>query len=256
LTAFAANVSLLFTEVPLLERFAVAAAAGFDTVELHWPRGEDPDAVAAAVQEAGVAVCLMNFDGGDPAAGERGLMALAERRDEWRAHVPVALALAARIGCPRLHALVGVERPGRRDAQLAHATEELRFAADAAAGQGALVLVEALNPTDNGPVLLPRNEDVAAFIDGAGRPNLRLQFDAYHAAMLGRDPVAELRRHAARVGHVQVADCPGRGERGTGTMDIDGFLTALDELGYDGHVGLEYRPSAGDTLLSLAAWSA
>jgi hydroxypyruvate isomerase len=118
------------------------------------------------------------------------------------------------------------------------------------------VLVEALNPTDNGPVLLPRNEDVAAFIDRAERANVRLQFDAYHAAMVGRDPVAELRRHAARVGHVQVADCPGRGERGTGAMDVDGFLAALDEVGYDGHVGLEYRPSAGDTVLSLAAWRA
>ncbi len=256
MTAFAANISLLFTEVPLLERFAAAAAAGFDTVELHWPRGEDPDAVAAAVAAAGVGVCLMNFDGGDPAAGERGLMALPERRAEWREHVPVALALAGRIGCGRLHALVGVERPGERDVQLAHALDELRFAADAAAGQGALVLVEALNPTDNGPVLLQRNEDVAAFIDRAGRPNVRLQFDAYHAAMLGRDPVAELRRHAARVGHVQVADCPGRGERGTGAMDIDGFLAALDAIGYRGHVGLEYRPSAGDTLLSLAAWRA
>jgi hydroxypyruvate isomerase len=256
LTRFAANVSLLFTELPLVERFAAAAAAGFDTVELHWPRGEDLDAIAAAVRAAGVGVCLMNFDGGDPAAGERGLMALPERREEWRAHVPAALELAGRIGCRRLHALVGVERPGERDAQLAHAVEELRFAADAAAARGMTVLVEALNPADNGPVLLPLNEDVAAFIDRAGRPNVRLQFDAYHAAMVGRDPVAELHRHLGRVGHVQVADCPGRGERGTGAMDIDGFLAALDDLGYDGHVGLEYRPSAGDTLLSLAAWSA
>ena len=210
--------------------------------------------MAKAVGEAGVAVCLMNFDGGDPAAGERGLLALPERRAEWRAHVPVALRLAERIGCTRLHALVGVERAGARAAQLDQAADELRLTADAAAAQGATVLVEALNPTDNGPVLLPANEDVAAFLDRVAHPATRLQFDAYHAAMLGRDPVAELERHAARVGHVQIADCPGRGERGTGAMDVDGFLAALDRLGYDGHVGLEYRPSAGDTLLSLAAW--
>jgi len=256
LTRFAANVSLLFGELPFLDRFAAAAAAGFDTVELHWPRGEDPKAVADAVAAAGVAVCLMNFDGGDPVAGERGLMALPERRAAWRAHVPVALVLAARLGCRKLHALVGVERPGEREAQLEHAAGELRFAADAAAAQGAVVLVEALNPADNGPVLLQTNEDVAAFLDRAGHPATRLQLDAYHAAMIGRDPVAELERHAARVGHVQVADCPGRGERGTGTLDLDGFLAAVDRTGYDGHVGLEYRPSAGDTLLSLAAWRA
>jgi hydroxypyruvate isomerase len=256
LTRFAANVSLLFTELPFLERFAAAAAAGFDTVEFHWPRDEDLGAVATALDEAGVGVCLMNFDGGDAVAGERGLMALPERQAEWRAHVPVALALARRIGCARLHALVGVERPGERDAQLEHAVGELRLTADAAAEQGATVLVEALNPVDNGPVLLPANEDVAAFLDRVAHPATALQFDAYHAAMLGRDPVAELERYATRIGHVQIADCPGRGERGTGAMDIDGFLGALDRLGYAGHVGLEYRPSTGDTLLSLAAWGA
>ena len=256
MTRFAANVSFLFAELPFVERFAAARAAGFDTVELHWPRGEDLAAVAAAVTDAGLGVCLMNFDGGDPAAGDRGLMALPERQDEWRVHVPVALDLARRIGCPRLHALVGVERPGQRDAQLAWAAAELAFAADAAAEQGATVVVEALNPDDNGPVLLQTNEDATAFLWRAGRSNTGLQFDAYHAAMIGRDPVVELELHFAQVRHVQIADCPGRGERGTGEMDVDGFLAALDRLGWDGHVGLEYRPSASGTVASLAAWGA
>jgi hydroxypyruvate isomerase len=254
LTRFAANVSFLFADLPFVERFAAARTAGFDTVEMHWPRGEDLDAVSAAVADAGLAVCLLNFDGGDPAAGDRGLMALPERQDEWRAHVPVALDLARRLGCPRLHALVGVERPDQREAQLTWAAIELAFAADAAAEQGATVVVEALNPDDNGPVLLQTNEDATEFLWRAARSNTGLQFDAYHAAMIGRDPVAELEAHFEQVRHVQVADCPGRGERGTGTMDVDAFLATLDRLGWDGHVGLEYRPSAGDTLVSLAAW--
>jgi hydroxypyruvate isomerase len=256
LTRFAANVSLLFAELPFCERFAAARAAGFETVELHWPRGEDLDAVVRAVADADLAVCLMNFDGGDPAAGDRGLMATAERQAEWRHHVPVALDLARRLRCPVLHALVGVERPGGREEQLAHAAGELQFAADAAAPQGATVVVEALNPVDNGPVLLQTNEDAAALLARAARPNTGLQFDAYHAAMIGRDPVAELERHFPQVRHVQVADCPGRGERGTGQMDVDGFLAALDRLGWAGPVGLEYRPSTGDTVASLAAWGA
>lgn len=256
MTRYAANVSFLFAELPLPERFAAARAAGFDTVELHWPRGHEPDEIAAAVADAGVAVCLMNFDGGDPDAGDRGLMALPERQAEWRAHVPEALALARRIGCPTLHALVGVERRGERERQLAWAAGELAFAADVAREQGATVVVEALNPDDNGPVLLQANEAAAGFLDLAGRPNTGLQLDAYHAAAIGRDPVVELRRHFPRVRHVQVADHPGRGERGTGAVDLDAFLATLDELGYAGHVGLEYHPSSGDTLLSLAAWGA
>ncbi len=111
LTRFAANVSFLWAELPFLERFAAARAAGFDTVELHWPRGENLDDVAAAVADAGLAVCLMNFDGGDPEAGERGLMALPERQNDWRRHVPIALDLARRIGCP------DAARAGRRRAR-------------------------------------------------------------------------------------------------------------------------------------------
>ena len=254
MTRFAANVSFLFAELPFVERFAAARAAGFDTVELHWPRGEDLDAVAAAIADAGLAVCLMNFDGGDPAAGDRGLMALPERQAEWREHVPVALDLARRIGCETLHALVGVERPDQREAQLTWAAIELAFAADAAAEQGATVVVEALNPDDNGPVLLQNNEDATEFLWRAARSNTGLQFDAYHAAMIGRDPVEELEQHFDHVRHVQIADCPGRGERGTGEMDVDAFLAALDRLGWGGHVGLEYRPSAIGTVASLTAW--
>jgi len=115
-------------------------------------------------------------------------------------------------------------------------------------------VVEALNPEDNGRVLLQNNEDATEFLWRAARSNTGLQFDAYHAAMIGRDPVAELEAHFDHVRHVQIADCPGRGERGTGKMDVDGFLAALDRLGWDGHVGLEYRPSDIGTVASLRAW--
>ncbi len=241
-----ANVSLLWTELPFLQRFAAARAAGFDAVEFHWPADATPDDVAAAVAGAAVGVCLMNFAG--DLAGQ------PERHADWRAHVPVALDLAARIGCPLLHALPGLEQPGRRAEQLTCAAEQIRFAADLAAAIGAAVVVEPLNPTDNGPVLIQTPEAAVDLLDRVGRPNTGLQLDAYHLAMTGRDPVAVIRRYADRIRHVQVADCPGRGEAGTGTLDVAGVFGALDEVAYAGAVGLEYRPSTGDTAASLAAW--
>jgi hydroxypyruvate isomerase len=245
---FGANVSFLWSELPFVDRFAAARRAGFDAVEFHWPTDTDPADVAAAVRDAAVAVCLMNF--APDLAGQ------PDRYADWRAHVPVALALAEQIGCPLLHALPGLERPGQRPVQLAFAAEQIAFAADAAAGIGAGVVVEPLNPVDNGPVLIQTPEAAVALLDRVDRPNTGLQIDAYHMAMTGRDPVSVLQRYAERIRHVQVADWPGRGEAGTGTLDITGVLAALGEIGYAGAIGLEYRPSTGDTEASLRAWDA
>jgi hydroxypyruvate isomerase len=250
---YSVNVSILFTEAPFLERFRRAREAGFTAVELWWPRGEDLSATRAAIEDAGVDVVLLNFDAGDMPAGDRGLISDPARRDEFRANVPVALELAQAVGCTKLNALAGHELPElEREAQLELARENVRFAADAAAEQGADVLIEAVNTIENGPYLLWRTDDAADFVRSVGRDNVRLQYDAYHMQRMEGNLVATIERHFDAIAHVQIADSPGRGQPGTGEINFDYVLARLAELGYDGHVGLEYKPPGGDTEASLA----
>lgn len=250
---FCVNVSILFTEAPLLERFRLAREAGFRAVELWWPRGEEPSAVAAAVADAGVEVVLLNFDAGDMAAGDRGLVSDPARRDAFRANVPVALGLASGMGCRMLNALAGHALDGmEHEAQLELARDNVRFAADAAAEQGADVLIEAINTYENGPYLLPTTRQASAFVRSVGRENVRLQYDAYHMQRMEGDLTATIERHVGEIAHVQVADSPGRGRPGTGEINYDYVFRRLEELGYRGRVGLEYQAPGGETEASLA----
>jgi hydroxypyruvate isomerase len=243
---FSAHLSLLFAELPFHERFAAAAAAGFGAVEWWWPRGEE------TLAANGVRTVLMNFDAGDMAAGERGLLSDADREGEFRANVPIALALGARLGCERFNALVGHESAHEpRRERLERAVANVRWAADRAAAQGAEVLIEPLNRHDNGPYLVSGTDEAIAFIDAVGRPNVRLLFDVYQAHRSGEDVVAALRAHIGRIAHIQIADSPGRHEPGTGEIDFPRVFAVLEQLGYDGYIGLEYRPS-GSTEESLA----
>jgi len=242
---FSVNVSMLYAEAPFLERFACAAAAGFGAVEFWWPREEDPGEVAFAVRDAGLRTVVLNFDAGDMAAGDRGLLSDPDRQATFRENVPVALDLAAALDCRRLNALVGVrlaEHPP--EDQLALAVENVRFAADRAARQGADVLIEAVNTFENGPYLIARTADAADFIRRVDRPNVRLQYDAYHMQRMEGDLAANLRRHIADIAHVQIADSPDRHEPGTGELNFRYLLGVLGELGYDGYIGLEYKPRA------------
>jgi len=236
-----------------MKRFEAARAAGFDTVELWWPRGEDLAAVESAIETAEVDVAVMNFDAGDMAAGDRGLISDPAHREAFRSHVPVALELAAAVGCTKLNALAGHELAAvGRDAQVELARDNVRFAADAAARQGAEILIEAVNTYENGPYLLPTTEVAAAFVRSVDRDNVRLQYDAYHMQRMEGDLIATIERHLGNIAHIQIADNPGRGEPGTGEINFDHLFARLEELGYRGHVGLEYRPSGGDTEASLA----
>src|SRR4051812_17315427 len=249
---FCANVSILFGEAPFLERFARAAAAGFRAAEFWWPAGEDPGAVADAVAAAGLEVPLFNFDAGDMAAGDRGLLTDPARVEQFRANVPVALELARRVGCRRLNALAGLERSGvAREEQLALAAEHVRRAADEAAPHGIDVMIEPVNTTDNGPVLLHTTRQGLGLIAAVDRPNVRLQYDVFHMQRMEGDLVATLTEHLPAIGHIQVADVPARGEPGTGEIDYPFVLGAIEALRYDGWVGLEYRPTTPTTEQSL-----
>ena len=250
---FAANLSIMFKEAPFLERFDRARAAGFGAVEFWWPAGEDLGEVRAAVADAGLDVVLVNFDAGDMPAGDRGLLSDPERAHEFRDNVPVALELAEQLGCQRLNALVGLERsPEDRDAQLALARENVGWAADEAARIGAEVLIEAVNTFENGPYLLHTTRQSADFVRAVGRPNVKLQYDAYHMQRMEGNLVATLREHIGDIAHVQVADSPGRGEPGTGEINYPYVLGVLEELDYDGYVGLEYNPTTEKTEDSFA----
>ena len=245
---FSANVSILFKEAPFLERFGRAAAAGFSAVEFWWPSGEDLAAVERAVKEADLQVALMNFDAGDMAVGDRGLAGDPEREEEFRENVPVALELARSVGCQRMNVLVGHALAGMdREEQLALARRNVRYAADEARKAGIEVLVEAVNTFENGPYLLHTTEGVVGFVRGVGWENVKVQHDLYHMQRMEGNLVANLREHVGLIGHVQIADSPRRGEPGTGEIYYPYVLATLEELGYDGYVGLEYNPTTETT---------
>jgi hydroxypyruvate isomerase len=242
---WSAHISMLYAERPYAERIGLARDAGFGWVESWWPESQaDRDALAAATGQ-GVRVALLNTDGGDRSRGERGF--LCDPRDEERGRRTFldGVDLAARAGARSLHAMVGCGAGTRaRD----HAGGMLRELVPEATARGIAVVVEALNPHDAPGYLTPTPEAVVALVDGIDGCGLLL--DAYHMLRSGRDPAAEARRAAGAIGHVHVADCPGRRPPGTGALDLEGFLAALDDAGYDGPVGLEYD-AAGDTAGSL-----
>ena len=249
---FSANISFLFKDVPFGDRFRRATDAGFRGVEFMWPGVDEVDAVARAVEETGLEVALFNFDAGDMSAGDRGLAGDPARRAEFRANVPIALELAARIGCPRLNALVGVHRPELDlEAQLEEARENVAWAAEQARAQGVSITIEAVNSQQNGPYLLDTTAKAIAFMDAVGADNVELQYDVYHMQRMEGNLSETITRVLPRIGHVQIADPPGRGEPGTGEVNFAFVLGLLDRSGYGGWVGCEYNPTTATTEESL-----
>jgi hydroxypyruvate isomerase len=246
---FDVNLSILFQELPLLDRPAAAAAAGFDAVELWWPfAGPVPadtelDALAAAILDAGVNLVGLNFDAGDMAAGDRGLLSRPSGNARFRDNIDVAVGFAARLGCTVLNALYGNRDPDADPAEQDElALANLALAADTAQAAGATVVVEALNAPEN--PLYPITSSAAAFevIDQVGRSNVAFLADFYHLSRMGEDVIALIDSQAHRFGHVQIADVPGRGQPGTGDMPYGDVLKRLAGSPYRGRIGLEYRP--------------
>ncbi|MET7330056.1 TIM barrel protein [Nonomuraea sp. NPDC005650] len=240
---FDVNLSILFTDLPLLERPAAAAKAGFDAVELWWPfDGPEPSdrelaALRQAIEDAGVRLTGLNFDAGDMAAGERGLTARPDGSARFQANIDVAVRLAGELGCGVLNALYGND-PGT---DRALAVANLRKAADAAASIGATVVVEALNSHENPKYPITSSQAAFELIDEVDRENVAFLADLYHLHRMGEDVLELIDRHSARFGHVQIADDPGRGHPGSGRMPYDKIFARLTAAGYQGHIGLEYR---------------
>lgn len=241
---FAANLTLMFTEVPFLERFGRAAAAGFGAVEYLFPYDHDPQAIAAELARHGLTQALFNLPPGDWAAGERGLACDPARFDDVLASVETALPWVRATGVRRLHLMAGLGE--RCDAvRCAAHRRAVTAVAERLAREGVDLLIEPINRRDMPGYFLDDFDHAAALIGELGLPNVRLQFDVYHRQILAGDVTVALRRWLPIVGHVQIAAVPDRHEPGSGELDDARLFAELDRLGYDGFVGCEYRPAAG-----------
>ena len=249
---YAVNLSMLFTEVPLLARPAAAKEAGFDAVEFWWPfaaavpSDAEVDAFVRAVTDAGVQLIGLNFFAGDMPGGDRGLVSWPARSAEFRDNIDVTVGIGERLGCTAFNALYGNRvDDSTPEAQDEVAAQNLALAAAAAARIGGVVLVEPVSGAPKYPLLTAA--DVIAVIDrverDAGVSNVKFLCDLYHLDVNGDDVGKAIDTHFDRIGHVQIADSPGRGEPGTGTLDITGHLAALAAKGYRGYVALEYKPT-------------
>lgn len=238
---FAANLSFLFGDRPMLERIPAARAAGFAAAEILFPYDHPAEALAARFQAAEMELALFNLRAGDWEAGERGLAALPDRRAEFEASVGQGLAYATTLGTRRLHVLAGLALPDDARARSAY-RDALAFACDRAGALGIDILVEPINRRDMPGYHLDCFDRAAQTIAALGRSNLKLQFDVYHRQILRGDVIRGLETLMPIIGHVQIASAPGRNEPGTGELDDVAVLKALDSLGYDGFVGCEYRP--------------
>lgn len=241
---FAANLTMLYLEYPLLERIERAAAAGFRGVEILYPYGEDVEAIKSTLDGNGVELVLFNVPAGNVAAGDRGFANDPRRIDEYRAAVDLALSVQRTLPAPRFNTLVGRRLP---DVPIGEQFEtvraNLRYAADATQRQRVTQLVEPLNAIDTPDFLVPTSTQMLALIEEIGHPNLRLQYDFYHQQRMEGNLMAFFADHIGQIGHIQIADSPDRNEPGTGEINYDYIFERLDQLGYDGWVSLEYKPS-------------
>lgn len=251
--AWSAHLSTLFGEHPPLRRPAAARAAGFGAVETWWPPAAPVGEWTAAVRDAGLRAVLVNADGGDLAAGERGYCNDPARAGEVVDAVRAAVSVGASLAGGTVNLLVGRDDGRRpRDAQLATAHVAVRRAAEEAEALGGAIVIEHLNDRDVDRPLVATPAQALEFVEAVGHPAVSVLFDAYHAARAGLDPCDEFRRVAHRVGHVQYADSPGRGAPGSGDIDLAAFVACLEDRGYAGHIGLEFTP-AGSTAEALEA---
>jgi len=244
----AANLSTLFTEVELLERFAKARAAGFRYVEYQFPYAWPARELAQAARAAGVQVVLHNLPAGDMARGERGIACLPGREREFRDGVERAIEYATAVGCQRLNCIAGLAPVDRSHFDVLVAN--VRHAARRLGELGIELVIEPINTRSVPGFFLSRSAQAVDVLNAAGEANARLQYDMFHMQIMEGDLARSLERLLGRIGHIQIADVPERQEPGTGEINFDFLLAHLDRLGYAGWVGCEYNPR-GETLAGL-----
>jgi hydroxypyruvate isomerase len=249
---FAANISLLYTEHPFLDRFAAAARDGFRGVECLFPYAFEATALAARLNEHGLEQVLLNAPPGNWDAGERGIACLPGREAEFRDGFARALDYAAALQCPRIHVLAGLVPAGATTGALSDTyIANLAWAAAQAAAAGRQVLIEPINTRDFPEYLLQHQAQAHGIVQAVGAPNLKVQFDLYHCQIMEGDLATKIREYlpTGRVAHMQIAGVPGRHEPDVGELHYPYLLGVIDEVaaqcGWDGWIGCEYRPARG-----------
>ncbi|NMM79976.1 hydroxypyruvate isomerase [Acidovorax sp. SRB_14] len=241
---FAANLTTLFNEVPFLERFGAAARAGFQAVEFQFPYAFPAAALRARLDAHRLMPVLHNLPAGDWKGGERGIACHPDRVQEFRSGVARGIEYAKVLGVPQLNCLAG-KAPAGVDAHAVHQTlvENLRFAAAELKAAGLRLLIEPINTFDIPGFVLNRTPQALALIDEVGADNLFVQYDLYHAQRMEGELASTLQKNLARIGHIQLADNPGRHEPGTGEINYPFLFALIDRIGYTGTIGCEYRPA-------------
>ncbi|AZZ90096.1 hydroxypyruvate isomerase [Hahella sp. KA22] len=248
---FAANLSMLFTDVPIAARFAAAVEAGFTEVEMQFPYAWDKALLSASREKAGVSVVLHNLPAGDWDAGERGIACIPGRESEFREGVELAIEYAKALGAPRLNCLAGIKPASVCDEQAwLTLVGNLRYAAKKLDDEGIVLTLEAINSLDVPGFLIDSTEKALRAIQLLGVNNIKYQYDIYHMQVMEGDLVRTIKRHLANIGHIQFADNPGRHQPGTGEINFAYIFSQLDEMGYQGWVSAEYIPlgNTRDTL--------
>jgi hydroxypyruvate isomerase len=241
---FAANLTMLFTEVPFLERFDKAAKAGFTAVEFLFPYAWPAEEIRQRLDANGLTLILHNLPAGDWDAGERGIACLPARVAEFREGVAKAVVYAQALGVKQLNCLVGKAPTGVADNVLRQTVvENLRFAAAELKKAGLRLLIEPVNTFDIPGFYLNRTAQALSILDEVGADNAFVQYDIYHAQRMEGELAATMHKHLPRIGHIQLADNPGRNEPGTGEINYPFLFAQLDRLGYDGWIGCEYKPA-------------
>lgn len=248
----AANLSMMFNEVPFLDRFAAARQAGFEAVEFLFPYEFPAKELRQRLDDNGLTQALFNLPPGDWAKGERGLASLPGRVEEFRASVQKALDYAAALDCKLLHCMAGIVPEGVAAVTAASLyAANLAWAGELAKPAGVKLVIEPINHRDMPGYFLHTEAQGAAVVEAIGRDRLGLQFDVYHCQITEGDVTKRMEAFMPVIGHIQIADVPARNEPGTGEIGWEFVFRRMDELGYQGWVGCEYRP-AGDTVQGLA----
>lgn len=242
---FAANLSMMFNELPFLDRFEAAAGTGFKGVEFLFPYEFPPEAIEEKLRRYGIEIVLFNMPPGNWAAGERGITSIPGREEEFREGVEKALLYATRLGVPRLHAMAGIppataDRAACRETLIAN----LRYAAEQLATHGITLLLEAINSRDMPGFFVNTQAESFDIVSTVGAPNLKMQMDLYHMQVMEGDLAKKLEKYASLCGHIQIAGAPERNEPDTGEIRYEYLYKKLDAMGYAGWLGCEYRPAA------------
>ncbi len=240
---FAANLTMLFNELPFLNRFAAAKAAGFSGVEYLFPYDFEKAVLREQLLQHGLTQVLHNLPAGNWGAGERGIAIFPDRVDEFRDGVLRAIDYAKALDCRQVNCLAGVAPAGADVFELNEVLlKNLRFAADALAREDIRLLIEPINTLDISGFFLSRTEQAVQILADVRSDNLFIQYDIYHMQVMEGDIARTLQKHLARIAHVQLADNPGRNEPGTGEINYSFLFRHLDEIGYRGWIGCEYKP--------------